>query len=68
MTDLIVLSTPLIPPDDNEALAQMLKVPLDENGFFMEAHAKLRPLDFAAHGVFVCGCAQWPKNVQDLWA
>ncbi len=64
-TDLIVLSTPMIPPDDNEALAQMLKVPLDENGFFIEAHAKLRPLDFAAHGVFVCGCAQWPKNVQD---
>ncbi|MHA2269128.1 MAG: 4Fe-4S binding protein [Promethearchaeota archaeon] len=43
----------------------MLGVPLDENGFFPEAHEKLRPLDFVSHGVFVCGCAQWPKNIQD---
>ena len=43
----------------------MLDVPLDENGFFIEAHTKLRPLDFAGHGIFICGCAQWPKNIQD---
>ncbi|MBY9009045.1 MAG: 4Fe-4S dicluster domain-containing protein, partial [Candidatus Lokiarchaeota archaeon] len=42
-----------------------LNIPLDENGFFIEAHTKLRPLDFAGHGIFVCGCASWPKNVQD---
>jgi heterodisulfide reductase subunit A len=64
-TDLVVLSTPMIPPDDLQELADMLEVPLDEYGFFIEAHNKLRPLDFAAHGIFVCGCAQWPKNVQD---
>jgi len=64
-TDLIVLSTPMIPPDDLRELADKLKVPLDEHGFFIEAHEKLRPLDFAAHGIFICGCAQWPKNVQD---
>ncbi|MFX1337283.1 MAG: FAD-dependent oxidoreductase [Promethearchaeota archaeon] len=64
-TDLIVLSTPMIPPDDLQELAGMLQVPLDDNGFFIEAHNKLRPLDFAAHGIFICGCAQWPKNVQD---
>ncbi len=64
-TDLVVLSTPMIPPDGLQELADMLQVPLDEYGFFIEAHSKLRPLDFAAHGIFVCGCAQWPKNVQD---
>jgi heterodisulfide reductase subunit A len=64
-TDLIILSTPIIPTDNLEELAKMLKVPLDRNGFFLEAHVKLRPLDFATDGIFLCGCAQWPKNVQD---
>ncbi len=64
-TDLIVLSTPMIPAGNLEDLAKMLKVPLDKNGFFLEAHVKLRPLDFATDGIFLCGCAQWPKNIQD---
>ncbi len=64
-TDLIVLSTPMIPSGNLEDLAKMLKVPLDKNGFFLEAHVKLRPLDFATDGIFLCGCAQWPKNIQD---
>jgi len=64
-TDLILLSTPIIPTDNLEELAKMLKVPLDKNGFFLEAHVKLRPLDFATDGIFLCGCAQWPKNIQD---
>lgn len=64
-SDLIILSTPLIPADNVEELAKMLKVPLDKNGFFLEAHVKLRPLDFATDGIFLCGCAQWPKNIQD---
>jgi heterodisulfide reductase subunit A len=64
-TDLIILSTPMIPADNLEELAKMLKVPLDKNGFFLEAHVKLRPLDFATDGIFLCGCAQWPKNIQD---
>ena len=64
-TDIIVLATPMIPADNLEELAKMLKVPLDRTGFFLEAHVKLRPLDFATDGVFLCGCAQWPKNIQD---
>jgi len=64
-TDLIILSTPMIPAGNLEHLAKMLKVPLDKNGFFLEAHVKLRPLDFATDGIFLCGCAQWPKNIQD---
>jgi heterodisulfide reductase subunit A len=64
-SDLIVLSTPMVPADNLDELAKMLKVPLDKNGFFLEAHVKLRPLDFATEGIFLCGCAQWPKNIQD---
>ncbi|MFX1451924.1 MAG: FAD-dependent oxidoreductase, partial [Promethearchaeota archaeon] len=64
-TDLIVLATPMIPADNLIELAKMLKVPLDKNGFFLEAHVKLRPLDFATDGIFLAGCAQWPKNIQD---
>ncbi|MFX1600205.1 MAG: CoB--CoM heterodisulfide reductase iron-sulfur subunit A family protein, partial [Promethearchaeota archaeon] len=64
-TELIVLSTPMIPADNLDELAKKLKVPLDSNGFFLEAHVKLRPLDFATDGIFLCGCAHWPKNIQD---
>jgi len=64
-TDLIILSPPMIPSDNLEELAKMLKVPLDKNGFFLEAHAKLRPVDFATDGIFLCGCAHWPKHIQE---
>jgi len=64
-TDLVVLATPMVPADNLKELAMMLKVPLDRSGFFLEAHVKLRPLDFATDGIFLCGVAQWPKNIQD---
>jgi heterodisulfide reductase subunit A len=63
--DLVVLSTPLIANDDNKELAQMLKVPLEENKFFLEAHVKLRPMDFATDGVFICGAAKWPVDITE---
>ncbi len=61
--DLVVLSTPMVSYKDSADLAQKLKVPVDENGFFLEAHVKLRPVDFATDGIYVCGCAHWPANV-----
>ena len=64
-SDLVILATPLIPPDDLTQLSMLLDLPLDENGFFIEAHRKVRPLDFMGQGIFVCGSAQWPKNIQD---
>jgi heterodisulfide reductase subunit A len=64
-TDLILLTTPMIPADNVEDLSKLLKVPIDKNRFFLEAHVKLRPLDFATDGIFLCGCAQWPKSIQD---
>ncbi|MFW9987681.1 MAG: CoB--CoM heterodisulfide reductase iron-sulfur subunit A family protein [Candidatus Odinarchaeota archaeon] len=63
--DLIVLSMPLIANEDSERLAKMLKVPLEENNFFLEAHVKLRPVDFATDGVFVCGSAHWPADISE---
>jgi heterodisulfide reductase subunit A len=61
--DLAVLSTPMVAHPDSADLAQKLKVPVDENGFFLEAHVKLRPVDFATDGIYVCGCAHWPANI-----
>ena len=43
----------------------MLKIPADSGGFFLEAHAKIRPLDFATDGIYVCGAAHYPKNLVD---
>jgi heterodisulfide reductase subunit A len=63
--DLLVLSTPLVANDDNKDLAQMLKVPLEENKFFLEAHVKLRPMDFATDGVYICGSAKWPVDMTE---
>jgi len=65
--DYLVLSTG-IEPGDNSALAQLLKVPLNEDGFFLEAHVKLRPLDFAVDGVYLCGLAHSPKSVTESMA
>lgn len=58
--DLTVLSTPLVARTDSSKVAALMRVPCDKNGFFLEAHAKLRPLDFAADGIFVCGSARYP--------
>ncbi len=66
--DLVVLSTGVTPGPDNVATAQLLKVPLGEDGFFLEAHPKLRPVDFASEGIFVAGLAHGPKLIQETIA
>ncbi len=66
--DLVVLSSGIVPREENEVLAQMLKVPLNQDRFFLEAHVKLRPLDFAADGIFLCGLAHSPKPIEDAIA
>ena len=62
--DKVVLSTPL-KPNDNKVLAELLKVPRDQNGFFLEAHVKLRPIDFATDGIYLAGTAHGPKGIAD---
>jgi len=62
--DLLGLAGAITSYKDHE-LAQFFKVPLNEDGFFVEAHAKLRPVDFATDGVFLCGLAHYPKPVDE---
>ncbi len=63
--DLVVLSTPLVQSEDAIGLSKLLKVPLGSDGFFLEAHVKLRPIDFATDGIFGCGTAHGPKTVPE---
>lgn len=63
--DMVVLSAATIPNADNKHLAEMLKVPLTKDGFFLEAHMKLRPVDFATDGVFLCGMVHSPKYIDE---
>ena len=66
--DLLVLSTPLVAPEDAAATANLMRIPVDQNHFFLEAHAKLRPLDFATDGIFLCGTARYPATVGEAQA
>jgi len=63
--DLLVLSAAIDARQDNIDLARMLKVPLNADGMFLEAHVKLRPVDFATDGVFVAGLAHSPKDMDE---
>jgi heterodisulfide reductase subunit A len=63
--DTLVLTTPLVPAGDNQNISKMLKVSLDEFGFLLEAHLKLRPVEFAMDGIYICGSARWPTDVSE---
>ncbi len=64
--DALVLSAAVIPASDAEKIALMYKVPMNEDGFFKEAHVKLRPVDFATDGIFLCGTAHYPKHIHEV--
>ncbi|ATW27519.1 FAD-dependent oxidoreductase [Candidatus Formimonas warabiya] len=61
----LVSLAPAIEPVDNSYLSKALKVPLNEEGFFLEAHMKLRPVDFSTDGIFLCGLAHGPKPLTE---
>lgn len=63
--DMVVLSTPLVQNPDAEKLSRILKVPLGQDKFFFEAHVKLRPVDFANDGIYVCGTARGPAGITE---
>ena len=63
--DLVVLAVGMRPRPDSEAVAQLLKLSRSSDGFFMEAHPKLRPVDTSMAGVFLAGCCQAPKDIAD---
>jgi heterodisulfide reductase subunit A-like polyferredoxin len=66
-SDLLTLATAIVPNKD-ERLANFFKVPLNEDGFFVERHAKLGPSEFATDGVFLCGLAHYPKPIDEAIA
>jgi heterodisulfide reductase subunit A-like polyferredoxin len=63
--DLLVLSTGM-EPDSDRSIASILKLPLNRDGFLLEAHAKLRPLDFPTEGIYLCGAAHSPKSIPEV--
>ena len=63
--DLLVVSTQVVPSDGTNRLAEILHVPLSSEGFFMEAHLKMRPMDFMEEGIFVAGMAHYPKFIEE---
>ncbi len=63
--DTVILATPLVPDDGAQELSRLLKVPLDADRFFLEAHVKLRPVDFSSDGIYVAGTARWPASVRE---
>jgi len=63
--DMVILATPLVAQPDAGELSQMLKVPLGQEGFFLEAHVKLRPVDFATDGIYVCGTCRGPSDITE---
>jgi len=62
--NVVVLASAIV-PRDNTTLAQMFKLSLNQDGFFMEAHAKLRPVEFATEGIFLAGMAHYPKPIEE---
>ena len=63
--DILALSAAVVPSPGNPEIARLFKVPVNPDGFFQEAHVKLRPVDFAADGVFMCGANHYPKHITE---
>ena len=64
-TDSVALAAAVIPSATSHEVSKLFKIPLNPDGFFQEAHVKLRPVDSAADGVFLCGIAHYPKHISE---
>ncbi|MCD6263424.1 hydrogenase iron-sulfur subunit [Candidatus Bathyarchaeota archaeon] len=65
--DKIVLSLPLVAPEENRELSSTFKVPLNDEGFFLEVHPKMRPIDFSSDGLFMAGTAHSPQSLTEAY-
>ncbi|KPL24476.1 MAG: hypothetical protein AMJ75_03675 [Phycisphaerae bacterium SM1_79] len=63
--DLLVLAPAIVPNEGVDEVGRLFKIPLNQDKFFLEAHMKLRPVDFATDGIFMCGLAHCPKSVEE---
>jgi heterodisulfide reductase subunit A len=66
--DVISLASAIVPSEDSKFVSRLYKLALNDDGFFQEAHAKLRPVDFATDGVYMAGLAHGPKPVDEIIA
>lgn len=64
--DILALAAAVVPARDTERMSQLFKLALNEDGFFKEVHVKLRPVEFATEGVFLCGAAHYPKHIPEV--
>ncbi|KJS15452.1 MAG: 4Fe-4S ferredoxin [Peptococcaceae bacterium BRH_c4b] len=63
--DVVGLAAAILPATDNKKMNELFKIPVNEDGFFLEAHMKLRPVDFASEGIFMAGLAHGPKTIEE---
>jgi len=63
--DIVTLAAAVVPAVGSQKISQAFKAPLNPDGFFQEAHVKLRPVEFAAQGIFLCGTAHYPKHIPE---
>ena len=63
--DIVALSAAVVPSAGTPEVTRLFKVPTNPDGFFQEAHVKLRPVDFAADGIFMCGASHYPKHISE---
>jgi len=63
--DSLALAAAVIPSAGSKEVARLFKVTLSPDGFFQEAHVKLRPVDFGVDGVYLCGIAHYPKHISE---
>jgi heterodisulfide reductase subunit A len=66
--DFLILSVATIPAAESQEISNKFKVALGPDGFCQEAHVKLRPVDFAAEGIYLCGIAHYPKHISETIA
>ncbi|MCW3135501.1 MAG: 4Fe-4S binding protein [Canidatus Methanoxibalbensis ujae] len=66
--DMVILANAIVPRADSGEVANLLNISTGSDGFFMEAHPKLRPVDTLTEGIFIAGCAQGPKDIPDTVA
>lgn len=64
--DYVSLAAAVIPPSDSKEISQLFKLTLGPDGFYKEAHVKLRPVDLAVDGVYLCGMAHYPKHISEV--
>ena len=63
--DAVLLTTPLVPGEDNLQLSRIMRIPVGNEGYFLEAHQKLRPVEFPSDGIYLAGCARYPTDISE---